>query len=96
MSANVEQKDDQASAPASWLDALERFLENHGEEFLSWSNGCVRIETYYEKQFRALGGNTDRLIAYFEDYCNAQEASEHYIASLRGASNGGSERRQEV
>lgn len=71
----------------SGLDALERFLENHGDEFLFWRDGCVVIESYFEKQFRAVGGNVDRLIAHFEDYCNMRDASQHYIASLRSASN---------
>jgi len=65
------------------LFALARFLENHGEDFLSWRDGCIVIETYYDKQFRALGGDTNRLISFFEDYYNMNDAARYYIAALR-------------
>ena len=68
------------SAPQT--DALARFLENHGEDFLSWRDGCVVVETYFAKQFRTLGGDTNRLISFFEDYCNMRDAVRHYIESL--------------
>ncbi len=58
--------------------AITEFLENHGDDLLSWREGAVVIETYYKKQFLALGGNVDRLIALFEDYGTMQEAAEHY------------------
>ena len=67
------------------LDALVQFLENHGEDFLSWRDGCIVIETYYDKQFRALGGDTNRLISFFEDYCNMDEAGRKYIEALKAA-----------
>lgn len=66
-------------------DALERFLGNHGEEFLSWRDGCIVVETYYDKKFRALGGDTNRLISFFEDYCTMPDASRRYIAALRAS-----------
>ena len=53
----------------------------------SWDDGCVVIETYYEKQFRALGGDPLRMPSYFEDYGNMHDASRHYIEDLRSASN---------
>jgi hypothetical protein len=58
---------------------IARFLENHGDDFLSWRDGCIVIETYYDTQFRALGGDTNRLIALFEDYGNMTDASQKYI-----------------
>jgi len=61
---------------------LERFLENHGEDFLYWRDGCVVVSTYYDKQFRALGGDTNRLISFFEDYSNIFEAARHYLAAI--------------
>ena len=66
-----------------WLGALVLFLENHGEDFLRWDDGRIVIETYYDKKFRALGGDTNRLISFFEDYCNIHDAARHYIAALR-------------
>jgi len=64
--------------------ALDHFLETHGEDFLSWRDGCIVVETYYDKKFRALGGDTRRLISFFEDYCNMTDASRHYLAALNG------------
>jgi len=66
-------------AASGLLDALAQFLENHGEDFMSFRDGCIVVETYYDKQFRALGGDTDRLISLFEDYCNMDEAGRKYI-----------------
>lgn len=60
-------------------DSLATFLEDHGNDMLAWHDGAIRIETYYEKQFRALGGDTNRLIACFEEYGNMTEASRHYM-----------------
>jgi hypothetical protein len=74
-------------AASGLLDALERFLENHGEDFLSWSDGCIVVETYFDKKFRAIGGDTNRLISFFEDYCNMNDAARHYIAAMRQAPN---------
>lgn len=75
-----------AVGSSDWLDVLERFLEAHGDSYLSWRDGCVVIETYYEKRFRALGGDPLRMPAYFEDYGNMHDASRHYIEDLRSAS----------
>jgi hypothetical protein len=61
---------------------IARFLEKHGENFLTWQDGCIVVETYYDKKFRALGGDTDRLISFFEDYCNMDEAARKYIEAL--------------
>jgi hypothetical protein len=72
-------------AASGLLDALERFLDNHGSDFLSWRDGCIVVETYYDKKFRALGGDTSRLISFFEDYGNASEAARHYLSALRKA-----------
>ena len=74
-------------AASGLLDALAQFLENRGEEFIYWRDGSVVIETYYDKQFRALGGDTHRLISFFEDYSTMHDAARHYIAALRKASN---------
>lgn len=63
-------------------DALARFLDQHGDNFLSWRDGCIVVETYYDKQFRALGGDTRRLISFFEDYSTIHDAARHYLASL--------------
>ena len=76
------------------LDALALFLENHGEDFLSWRDGCIVVETYYDKKFRVLGGDTNRLISFFEDYCNMTDTSRHYIAALRKAPNARVDRSQ--
>lgn len=65
------------------LAALDRFLENSGEDFLSWRNGCIVVSTWHDKQFRSMGGDTKKLISFFEDYCNMKEAGLHYIASFR-------------
>ena len=65
------------------LAALARFLENHGDDCLSWRDGRIVVETYYDKQFRALGGDTKVLISYFEDYSTMEDAGRHYIAGLR-------------
>ena len=62
--------------------ALAHFLDNHGEDFLSWQDGCIVVETYYDKKFRALGGDTNRLISFFEDYGRMDEASREYIEAL--------------
>ena len=59
-----------------------RFLENRGEDFMYWQDGSIVVETYYDKQFRALGGDTTRLISFFEDYCNMTDAARHYIAAM--------------
>jgi hypothetical protein len=67
------------------LDALEQFLENHGEDLLSWRDGSIVIQTYYDKKFRALGGDTNPLISFFEDYCNMPEASRKYIEALKAS-----------
>ena len=47
---------------------LKEFLDEDGPAFL-WidSAGRIVISTYHEKQFRRLGGDTERLIACFED-----------------------------
>ncbi len=68
------------------LDALARFLENHGDDFLSWQDGYVVVETYRDKQFRALGGDTNRLITFFEDYGNMTDAALNYIEAMWNAS----------
>ena len=65
-------------------NSLARFLEDHGEAFLSWQDGAIVVETYYDKKFRALGGDTKRLISFFEDYCEIEEASRRYIAAEKG------------
>ena len=70
-------------AYANELDAVVRFLENHGEDFLSWRDGCIVVETYYDKKFRAIGGDTNRLISFFEDYSTMYDATRHYIAAVR-------------
>ena len=67
------------------LDALAQFLENRGDDFISWRDGCIVVETYYDKQFRALGGDTSRLISFFEDYGNMAEASLKYIEALKSS-----------
>ncbi len=85
---NTETQSPHPVGSSAWLDALVRFLENRGDDFLSWRDGCIVVETYYDKQFRALGGDTNRLISFFEDYCNMNDAARHYIAALRKASNG--------
>ena len=64
------------------MSILERFLENHGEDFLSWRDGCVVVSTYHDKQFRALGGDTNRLISFFEDDSNIFEATRHYLSAI--------------
>jgi hypothetical protein len=76
-------------------DVLAYFLENHGDDFLSWHDGCIVVETYYDEKFRALGGDTNRLISFFEDYSTMHDAARHYIAALRQASNAPHERRRE-
>ena len=93
MNATVNQKPSDKSEGVAGigctdgLDALVLFLENYGEDFMRWDDGRIVIETYYDKKFRALGGDTNRLISFFEDYCNMHDASRHYIAALRKASN---------
>lgn len=84
-----------AVASSDGLDALVQFLENHGDDFLSWRDGCIVVETYHDKKFRALGGDTNRLISFFEDYCNMSDAARHYIAAMRKASNVRHEPRRE-
>jgi len=74
----------ETQSPA-WLASLAQFLENRGEDFLSFQDGCIVVETRYDKQFRALGGDTDRLISLFEDCCNMDEASRKYIEALKAA-----------
>lgn len=69
------------------LDALVRFLEDHGEDFLSWRDGCIVVETYFDKKFRALGGDTNRLISIFDDCGCMTDAARHYLAAMRKASN---------
>ena len=64
-------------------EALVKFLEICGDRFLSWRDGSIVIETYYDKKFRALGGDTNRLISFFEDYCNMTDAARHYVAEIR-------------
>lgn len=76
-----------AAASSDGLDALVQFLENHGDDFLSWRDGCIVVETYYDKKFRALGGDTNRLISFFEDYGTMHDTARHYIAAMRKASN---------
>ena len=56
------------------------FLENNGSSLLNWRRGTVVIESYYAKQFEALGGDLDRLIACFEDNCEIDGAIEDYFA----------------
>jgi len=75
-----EVREGEPLAASGLLDALVRFLENHGEDFLSWRDGCIVVETYYDKKFRALGGDTNRLISFFEDYRNMHDAARHYIS----------------
>lgn len=82
-----EAKSEAGLAASGLLDALARFLENHGEDFLSWRDGSIVVETYFDKKFRALGGDTNRLISFFEDYCNMNDAARYYIAAMRQASN---------
>lgn len=69
------------------IDALTQFLENRGEQFLYWQDGSIVVDSYYDKQFRALGGDTHRLISFFEDSATMHDAARHYIAALRQASN---------
>ena len=86
-STAIEKETPTRVASSAGLDALTRFLENRGEDFIYWRDGSVVIETYYDKQFRALGGDTHRLISFFEDYSTMHDAARHYIAALRQASN---------
>ena len=86
---NTETQSPHPVGSSTWLDALERFLENHGDDFLSWRDGCIVVETYYDKQFRTMGGDTRRLISFFEDYSVMHDAARHYIAAMRQASNAG-------
>ena len=67
------------TASTSGLDAIVRFLEIHGDEFLSWRDGCVVVSTYHAKRFRILGGDTNRLLSLFEEYCNMDDAGRKYI-----------------
>ena len=78
-------EDNPNCASQGLLAGLVRFLEDHGEDFLSWRDGCIVVETYYDKKFRALGGDTNRLISFFEDYCNMHDAARHYIAALKAS-----------
>lgn len=80
-------KSEASFAVSGLLDAVVRFLENHGDDFLSWRDGCIVVETHYDKQFRALGGDTNRLISFFEDHCNMTDAAHHYVAAMRQAPN---------
>ena len=84
---NTETQSPHPVGSGAWLASLAKFLENHGDDFLSWRDGCIFVETYYDKQFRALGGDTNRLISLFEDYCNMTDAARHYVAAMRQASN---------
>ena len=65
------------------MNTLEQFIENHGDDFLRWQDGCIVVESLFDKQFRALGGDTDRLIALFEDYGNMNDATRRYLAALQ-------------
>ena len=66
---------------------LAGFLDNHGEDFMWWRDGCVVVETLYDKKFRALGGDTNRLISFFEDYSTMHDAARHYIAAIKKEKN---------
>jgi hypothetical protein len=58
---------------------MKHWLENHGSDLLRWQRGAIVIETFYEKQFRALGGDLNRLIACFEDNGEMSGAIDDYF-----------------
>jgi hypothetical protein len=58
---------------------MKRWLENHGDLLLRWDRGCIVIESFYEKQFKALGGDLGRLIACFEDNGEMSGAIDDYF-----------------
>ncbi len=60
-------------------DALARFLDQHASDFLSWGFGSIVVSSHYDKQFRAMGGDTKLLISFFEDYGNIEEAVQGYL-----------------
>ena len=64
------------------MSALEKFLEDHGDDMLSNRDGRIVVETYYSKKFTALGGNLNRMISFFEDYGDMFSASKNYIAAI--------------
>jgi len=59
--------------------SLARFLLNRASEFMSWNDGRIVIDSNLDKQFRALGGDTTRLLTIFEDCGNAHEAAQKYL-----------------
>jgi len=59
--------------------SLTRFLLNRASEFMSWNDGRIIIDSNLDRQFRALGGDTTRLLALFEDCGNAHEAAQKYL-----------------
>ncbi len=61
-------------------DAIARFLDQHGHDLLSWRDGFISVSSHYDKQFRALGGETKLLISFFEDYGNIEEATQGYLS----------------
>lgn len=61
------------------INAQARFLARYGEDYLSFRDGCIVVDTYYDKQFRALGGDPRLLMSYLDDYCNVNEAARHYL-----------------
>ena len=68
---------------AATITQLSQWLENHGDDFLSWRDGCIVVESYYDKRFCALGGNTQTMISFFEDYGTMDEAGRRYIDSIK-------------
>jgi hypothetical protein len=60
-------------------ESLRSWLDNYGDSLLRWDRGMVVIESYYEKEFRALGGDILKLAACFEDNGEMNGAVEDYF-----------------
>ncbi len=61
------------------MSDVESWLRSNGDQLLRWHRGTVVIESYYAKQFQAIGGELDDLICHFEDNCEIDGAINDYL-----------------
>jgi hypothetical protein len=55
-----------------------KFIEDHGSNFIRWDKGQIIIETYFAKQFAAMGGDVELLATCYEDAGEISGAIEQY------------------